>query len=53
MPFIRDGRLVPLAVNTPKRSPQLPDVPAMIEIFPSFEPEVFTGVAKAVGLIPK
>ena len=37
MPFIKDGRLVPLAVNTPKRSPQLPDVPAMIEIIPTFE----------------
>jgi tripartite-type tricarboxylate transporter receptor subunit TctC len=37
MPFIKDGRLLPLAVNTPKRSPQLPDVPAMIEIIPNFE----------------
>jgi tripartite-type tricarboxylate transporter receptor subunit TctC len=37
MPFIKDGRLLPLAVNTPKRSPQLPDVPAMVEIIPEFE----------------
>ena len=37
MPFIKDGRLLPLAVNTPKRSPHLPDVPAIIEIFPTFE----------------
>ena len=37
MPFIKDGRLLPLAVNTPKRSPHLPDVPAIIEIFPNFE----------------
>ena len=34
MPFIKDGRLLPLAVNTPKRSPHLPDVPAMLEILP-------------------
>jgi tripartite-type tricarboxylate transporter receptor subunit TctC len=37
MPFIKDGRLIALAVNTPKRSPQLPDVPAMIEILPDYE----------------
>jgi tripartite-type tricarboxylate transporter receptor subunit TctC len=37
MPFVKDGRLLALAVNTPKRSPQLPDVPAMVEIIPEFE----------------
>ena len=34
--MIRDGRLLALAVVTPKRSPLLPDVPAMVEILPSF-----------------
>lgn len=34
--MIRDGRLWALAVLTPKRSPLLPDVPAMIEILPAF-----------------
>jgi tripartite-type tricarboxylate transporter receptor subunit TctC len=37
MPFIKDGRLLVLAVNTPKRSPLLPDVPALVEILPGFE----------------
>ena len=37
MAFIKDGRLLALAVNTPKRSPHLPDVPALVEIIPGFE----------------
>jgi tripartite-type tricarboxylate transporter receptor subunit TctC len=37
MPFIKDGRLLALAVNTPRRSPVLPDVPALAEILPGFE----------------
>jgi tripartite-type tricarboxylate transporter receptor subunit TctC len=37
MPFIKDGRMLTLAVNTPKRSPVLPDVPAMVEILPNYE----------------
>jgi tripartite-type tricarboxylate transporter receptor subunit TctC len=32
MPFIKDGRLVALAVSTAKRSPALPDVPTTIEL---------------------
>lgn len=36
MPSIKDGRLVALAVNSPQRSPQLPDVPAMTEVLPGY-----------------
>lgn len=34
--MIKDGRLRALAVVIPKRSPLLPDVPAVIEILPNF-----------------
>lgn len=36
LPFIKDGRLVALAVSTPERSPLLPSVPAMAEVLPGF-----------------
>jgi tripartite-type tricarboxylate transporter receptor subunit TctC len=38
--MIRDGRLLALAVLTPKRSPLLPDIPAMTEILPAFRRDV-------------
>lgn len=49
LPLIRDNKLVPLAVVTPKRAPQLPDVPAVIEILPNFERDATHGLMAPAG----
>jgi tripartite-type tricarboxylate transporter receptor subunit TctC len=35
LPFIKDGKLKPLAISTAKRAPLMPEVPAVSEMFPS------------------
>jgi tripartite-type tricarboxylate transporter receptor subunit TctC len=37
MVFLKDGRLLPLAMVTARRSPLLPNVPVMTEVLPGFE----------------
>ena len=50
LPHINDGKLVALAVATPQRAPQLPDVPALAEIFSDFKrPENSTGILAPAG----
>ncbi len=45
LPFIRDKRLMPLAVSTAVRSPVLPDVPTVAEAaFPGFEFDLWYGM---------
>jgi tripartite-type tricarboxylate transporter receptor subunit TctC len=45
LPFIKDGRLRPLAVSSARRSPQLPEVPTMIEAgLPNFEVRDWQGL---------
>jgi len=36
LPFIRDGKLIPLVVASQQRSPQLPQVPAAPEVLPAW-----------------
>jgi tripartite-type tricarboxylate transporter receptor subunit TctC len=35
LPYVRDGRLLALAVSSPKRAALLPDVPSVLELFPN------------------
>lgn len=50
LPFIKDGKLLALAVNTPQRAPVLPDVPALAEMLPEFKrPEASSGLLAPAG----
>ena len=45
LPFIKDGRLRPLATTGSKRSPALPDLPTLVEAgYPGFEVDLWLGV---------
>ena len=46
---LRSGKLIPLAVTTPQRSPLLPDVPAIAETFPGFEIDTWWGLIAPAG----
>jgi len=48
--FIKDGKLVALAVTSPQRTPVLPDVPALAETLPEFKrPETSHGLLAPAG----
>jgi tripartite-type tricarboxylate transporter receptor subunit TctC len=46
---LRAGKLVPLAVTSVKRRPQLPDVPAFAESYPGFESQSWVGILAPAG----
>lgn len=52
-PLIKDGKLVPLAISSPERSPLLPDVPTVAELgYPGFEMTPWMGVLAPKGTSP-
>jgi tripartite-type tricarboxylate transporter receptor subunit TctC len=53
LPLIKDGRLLALAVNTPQRSPVLPDVPALAETLPEFKRSEASGGLLAPAGTPR
>jgi len=44
LPYVRDGRLLALAVSSPKPAPLLPDVPSVLELFPNSDYPFWIGV---------
>ena len=53
LPHVQAGKLVPLAVTSAKRSPQLPEVPTMAEAgLPGYEFTAWHGIAVRAGTPP-
>jgi len=51
LPLIREGKIVPLAIGSLDRSPQLPDVPTMKELgYPGFESTIWMGIVGPAGI---
>ena len=44
-PHLRSGKLLPIAVTAARRSPLLPEVPTVAEVFPGFEAQGWLGLA--------
>ncbi len=54
VPFIKDGKLRPLAVTSPKRHALLPEVPTVAESgFPGFDADVWYGLFAPAGTPPE
>ena len=49
LPFVKDGKLKPLAVAEPKRMPEFPDWPAVAETVPGFEMAPWVGLIAPAG----
>jgi len=45
LPYIRSGKLIALAVTSPKRNPALPNVPAIAETLPGYDLRAWYGLA--------
>jgi len=53
LPHVKSGRVRPLAVGTPKRSPSLPDVPTVAESgFPGFDASLWLAIMAPAGTPP-
>ncbi|WP_454752926.1 Bug family tripartite tricarboxylate transporter substrate binding protein [Cupriavidus necator] len=48
LPYIQSGKLVALAVTSPKRNPALPNVPAIAETLPGFDLRAWYGLVAPV-----
>ena len=53
MPHVRSGKLRAIAVASPKRSPNAPDLPTIGETLPGFEATAWNGLVGPSGLPPE
>lgn len=49
LPFVKDGRLQALGVTTQRRSPVFPNLPAIVEVIPSFKSDASYGLYAPAG----
>jgi len=49
LPYVKDGKLKPLAVAEPKRMPEFPTWPAVAETVPGFEMAPWVGLIAPAG----
>lgn len=52
MPHVQGGKLRAIAVATPKRSPNMPDVPTIAESLPGFDATAWQGLVGPAGMSP-
>ncbi|MBW8267921.1 Bug family tripartite tricarboxylate transporter substrate binding protein [Caldovatus aquaticus] len=52
LPFIREGKVRPIALGTPRPVPALPEVPAVAAMFPGFEAMTWHGIVGPAGMDP-
>jgi tripartite-type tricarboxylate transporter receptor subunit TctC len=52
LPHIKTGKLKAIAVSNAKRSPDLPDIPAVSETVPGFDAENWYGLMAPAGTPP-
>ncbi|WP_428852583.1 Bug family tripartite tricarboxylate transporter substrate binding protein [Imbroritus primus] len=50
--YIQSGRLIALAVTSPKRNPALPNVPSIAEVLPGFDMRAWYGLVTVAGTPP-
>jgi tripartite-type tricarboxylate transporter receptor subunit TctC len=53
LPHVRVGRLRPLGVTSPARTPLLPDVPAIAETVAGYHASIFNGMMAPAGTSPE
>jgi tripartite-type tricarboxylate transporter receptor subunit TctC len=49
LPYVKSGKLKPIAVTGPRRSPLAPEIPTVAELFPGFSVQSMFGMVVASG----